>query len=70
MSMTELKEIVENATVDERQFLFVCLSEKLSANDPAETQEWDHRLNEMEAGEKRLSLDEFDERLDRPAVGC
>ena len=36
MSTAELKRIVDDATVEEQQFLFVCLSEKLQARSQEE----------------------------------
>lgn len=64
MSTLELKRLVDEATPEEQQFLFVCLSEKLSALGPSELEELDRRWAEMEAGHKRLSLAEFEKRLD------
>ena len=66
VSTAELKRIVDDATVEERQFLFVCLSEKLSAHKPEELRELDRRLADLGAGRKRLPLAEFETRLDRP----
>ena len=65
MSTAELKRIVDDATVEEQQFLFVCLSEKLRAHSQEELRELDRRLADLDAGRKRLSLDEFERRLDR-----
>jgi len=65
MSTAELKRIVDDATVEEQQFLFVCLSEKLQARSQEELKELDRRLADLDAGNKRLSLDEFERRLDR-----
>jgi hypothetical protein len=66
MSTAELKRIVDDATVEEQQFLFVCLSEKLYAHSQEDLKELDRRAADMEGGKKRLSLDEFEKRLDRP----
>jgi hypothetical protein len=65
MSTVELKRLVDDATAEERQFLFVCLSEKLQSHAQEEMKELDRRLGDMEAGKKRLSLDEFERRLDQ-----
>ena len=69
MSMVELKRIVDDATVEERQFLFVCLSEKLHPNSPKELEKLDRRMADLEAGKKRLSLEEFEKRLDEQNQG-
>ena len=69
MSTAELKRIVDDATAEEQQFLFVCLSEKLHAHSQEELEELDRRLAEMNAGKRRLSLGEFEKRLDRPSRG-
>jgi hypothetical protein len=69
MSTAELRQIVEDATAEERQFLFVCLSEKLCPHSEEELQELDRRLDDLDAGRKRLSLDEFEKRLDGPNRG-
>jgi len=69
MSLAELKRIVDDATVEEQQFLFVCLSEKLQAHSQEELEELDRRLADMDAGKKRLSLHEFEKRLDRLSRG-
>jgi hypothetical protein len=53
MSTVEMKRLVEEATAEEQQFLFVCLSEKLYAKSREQLEDLDRRLNEMEAGEKR-----------------
>ena len=65
MSTVELKRLVDDATAEERQFLLVCLSEKLQSHEQEEMKELDRRLGDMEAGKKRLSLDEFERRLDQ-----
>jgi hypothetical protein len=69
MSKAELKRIVDDATSEEQQFLFICLSEKLRAHGEKELSELDQRLADLEAGRKRLSLDEFERRLDRKDQG-
>jgi hypothetical protein len=69
MSTAELKRIVDDATAEEQQFLFVCLSEKLQAHSQEQLKELDERLAELDAGKKGLSLDEFERRLDRPNQG-
>jgi hypothetical protein len=69
VSTAELKRIVDNATAEEQQFLFVCLSEKLYANTQEQLEEIDRRAAEMGAGKKRLPLAEFERRLDRPTKG-
>ncbi len=69
MSTAELKSMVDAATVEEQQFLFVCLSEKLRAHSQEELSELDRRLADMDTGKKRLSLEEFERRLDRPNRG-
>jgi hypothetical protein len=65
VSTAELKRIVDDATVEEQQFLFACLSEKLQAHSQEELKELDRRLANLDAGKKRLSLDEFERRLDQ-----
>ena len=60
-----MKRIVDDATEEEQQFLFVCLSEKLRTHNEGELRELDDRLAELEAGEKRLSLQEFEKRLEQ-----
>ena len=55
MSTAELKKIVDDATDEEQQFLFACLSEKLHAHSQEELKELDRRLADMDAGKKRLS---------------
>jgi hypothetical protein len=69
MSTAELKRIVDDATVEEQQFLFVCLSEKLRAHSQRDLEELDRRSTDLEAREKGLSLEEFEKRLDRPNPG-
>jgi hypothetical protein len=69
VSTAELKRIVDDATEEEQQFLFVCLSEKLYAHSQSELSELDRRLAGLGAGEKRLSLEEFEKRLDRSSQG-
>jgi hypothetical protein len=64
MSTAELKRIVDDATEEEQQFLFACLAEKLQAHREEELLELDRRLAELETGNKRLSLEEFERRLD------
>ncbi len=64
VSRAELKRFVDEATVEEQQFLFVCLSEKLNAHTQQELEELDRRSDEVQAGKKRLSLQEFENRLD------
>ena len=65
MSTAELKRLVDSATAEEQQFLFICLSEKLYPNSHEQLEEMDRRMQDMEAGKKRLSLEEFEKRLDR-----
>jgi hypothetical protein len=67
MSTAELKQIVENATAEEQEFLFVCLSEKLFPHSRAELEELDRRSAELAEGKKRLSQEEFEKRLDSRA---
>ena len=69
MSAAELKRIVDEATVEEQQFLFVCLAEKLHPHSHEELQGLDRRLADMDTGKHRLSLDEFERRLDRANQG-
>jgi len=69
MSWAELKRIVDDATEEEQQFLFVCLSEKLRSHSPERLKQLDRRLADMSAGRKRLSLDQFEQRLDRATHG-
>jgi hypothetical protein len=69
MSTVEMKRLVEEATAEEQQFLFVCLSEKLYPKSHEQLEDLDRRLNELEAGEKRLSLEEFEKRLDQSNRG-
>jgi len=64
MSTAELKRIVDDATEEEQQFLFVCLSEKMRAPSPSELEELDRRSADLAKGKKRLSVDEFEKRLD------
>jgi hypothetical protein len=65
MTAAELKRVVEDDTIEEQQYLFVCLSEKLCPHTPEELTELDRRSAELEAGKKRLLLEGFEERLDR-----
>jgi hypothetical protein len=67
MSTAELKRIVDHASDSEKRFLFVYLAETLSPNNDQQAAEWDRRMKEMDAGEKRVSWDEFEKRLDNPA---
>lgn len=46
-----------------QQFLFVCLSERLRPNSPEQLEELDRRMEDMDAGRKKLSLAEFEHRL-------
>jgi len=69
MSTAELKRIVDNATAEKRRFLFVCLAEKMQPHSQEDLQELDQRLADMDAGNKRLSLEEFEQRLDRTNHG-
>ena len=64
VSTAELKRIVDDATVEEQRFLFVCLAEKMQPHSQEELQELDRRLADMDAGKNRLSLEEFEKRLD------
>jgi len=66
MSTAELKRIVDDATVEEQQFLFGGLSEKLRAHGQQQLEELDRRSTKLAAGRKRLSLEEFEKRLDEP----
>ena len=66
MSTVELKRIVDEATPEEQEFLFICLSERLYPTTKEQLEEFDHRLTEMGAGKGRLSLEEFERRLDKP----
>lgn len=65
MSRVELKRLVDEATQEEQQFLFVCLAEKLHPNSPEQLREIDRRLDDMAAGMNRLSLEDFEQRIDR-----
>lgn len=67
MSRAELKRMVEESTAEEQQFLFVCLAEKLDPNSQQQVEGMDQRLADMDSGRKRLTLEEFEERLDRRA---
>jgi len=69
MSTAELKRIVDDATVEEQRFLFICLAEKMQPHSQAELQELDRRLTDIDAGKNRLSLEEFEQRLDRTNQG-
>ena len=69
MSKAELKRIVDDATSEEQEFLFICLSEKLCAHDQEHLRQLDERLAEMEGGKKRLPLEEFERRLDSTNQG-
>ena len=64
-----MQRIVEGATAEEQQFLFVCLSEKLCAHSREELAEFDRRLDDLQAGKKRLSLEEFEARVDQAHPG-
>lgn len=63
VSTAELKRIVDDATPEQCRFLFVCLSEKLHGYTDKELGELDNRLSELDSGKKRLSLAEFEKRL-------
>ncbi len=65
VSTIELKRIVDEAAEEEQQFLFVCLSEKLYPHSQQNLNELDRRFDELDAGKKRLSLEEFEKRLDQ-----
>jgi hypothetical protein len=65
VSTAELKRIVDDATPEERRFLFVSLSEKLHERSEDELKELDERLADLDSGRKRLSLQEFEKRLER-----
>lgn len=67
MSTAELKSFVDHASDAEKRFLFVYLAETLNPNTDEQTAEWDHRMKEMDAGEKRVSWKEFEKRLDKSA---
>jgi hypothetical protein len=67
MSTAELKSIVDHASDTERRFLFVYLAEMLNPNTGEQTVEWDRRMKEMDAGQKRVTWEEFEKRLDRSA---
>jgi hypothetical protein len=69
MSTAQLQRIVDEATEEEQQFLFVGLSERLYAHRQEELEELDRRMAELDAGKKRLSLEEFEKRLDQPNQG-
>jgi len=69
MSTAELKRIVDDATVEEQRFLFICLAEKMQPHSQEELQELDRRLTDIDAGKNRLSLEEFEQRLDRTNQG-
>ena len=68
VSTAELKRIVEDATPEEQRFLFVCLSEKLHGHSEEELKELDERLADLDSGRERLSLAEFEKRLEQPRV--
>ena len=67
MSTAELKSFVDHASDAEKRFLFVYLAETLNPNSAEQTAEWDRRMKEMDAGKKRVSLQDFEKRLDRSA---
>jgi hypothetical protein len=67
MSTAELKSIVDHASDTEKRFLFLYLAETLNPNTGEQTAEWDRRMNDMDAGEKRVSWEEFERRLDKSA---
>jgi hypothetical protein len=66
MSTAELKQIVDDATEEQQQFLFVCLAEKLHVHTQEKMRELDGRSADLNAGKNRVSLEEFEKRLDRP----
>ncbi|PWU20182.1 MAG: hypothetical protein C5B50_04645 [Verrucomicrobia bacterium] len=69
MSKAELKRIVDDASEEEQHFLFVCLSEKLYPHSAGEMEEMDQRLEDLKNGKRRLSLSEFEKRLEGQSKG-
>jgi hypothetical protein len=64
MSRAELERLVNDASTEEQEFLFVYLSERLRPNTNHQLEELDKRLDDLNAGKKRLSLEAFEKRLD------
>jgi len=65
MSTAELKRYVDTRSVEEKKFLFNYLAESLHIVDREHLAEFDRRMDEMDAGNKRVSWAEVENRLDK-----
>jgi hypothetical protein len=64
MSTSELKRYADERTPEERRWLAAYLLELERPADPEELAELDRRRDDLEKGEKRLSWEQFEARLD------
>ena len=57
MSVAEMKQVVDNATLEERQFLEAYLEHLRRKEDPSNAEELDRRFDQMEQG-VRMTIQE------------
>ena len=65
MSTAELKRYVDTRSPEEKKFLFNYLAKSLNLVDQKHLAEFDRRMDEMDAGEKRVSWAAVESRLDK-----